>query len=258
MDPVFLAFASVSIVSLVSLCGVLAFSFSRASLRASMPILVGLAAGALLGDAFIHIIPESLEALSGLTFGLSALSGVVILFLLEKYLRWHHAHHADEEEHMGHEHYETGTHETRVHLAPLVIVADGLHNVVDGAVIAASYLVSPMLGVATTIAVFLHEIPQEIADYALLLHAGYSRLRALFWNFVSGLTALIGAGAVIVLGTQIEGVVAYLFAATAGAFIYLATTDLIPELHTNTSRQIGSFIAFLVGIALMGALTILE
>jgi zinc and cadmium transporter len=131
---------------------------------------------------------------------------------------------------------------------------------VDGAVIAASYLVSPALGFATTLAVFLHEIPQEVADYALLIHAGYSRVRALFWNFVSGLTALLGAGVVLIVGGEIETFGAYAAAVTAGAFIYLAAADLIPDLNKRTGvrSSLVSLGSFLVGIALMFALTLLE
>lgn len=259
MEPVTLTIVSVLVVSLVSLVGVAAFSLNQTFLNKILFALVGLAAGALLGDAFIHLIPESLEVIGDETnFGLAVLAGVSLFFILEKVLRWHHAHHANEESHEGHEIYEAD--ESHTHLAPMVIVADGVHNMVDGAVIAASYLVSPALGVATTIAVFLHEIPQEIADYALLLHAGYSRTKALFFNFLSGLTALIGAGVVLAVGGEVETFGAYAAAVTAGAFIYLAAADLIPELNRRTGvrSSVVSLSAFLVGIALMFALTLLE
>ncbi len=261
MDPVLLTVVSVLAVSLVSLVGVVAFSVHEATLRKYLSALVGLAAGALLGDALLHLIPESLAALGDeRVFGVAVLAGIIVFFVLEKYLRWHHAHHGPEEEHAGHEQFETGSHETQVHLAPMVVVADGLHNVIDGAVIAASFLVSPALGAATTLAVFLHEIPQEIADYALLIHAGFSRSKALFYNFLSGLTALIGAALVLWIGTDVESFGAYAAAVTAGAFIYLAAADLIPELNKTpgfkrSALEIG---AFLTGILLMLALTLLE
>lgn len=261
MEVALMTFGSVFLVSLVSLVGIAAFSVNEALLRRSLFALVGLAAGALLGDAVVHLIPESLEAIGDeRLFGLAVLGGIVVFFVLEKYLRWHHAHHANEEEHMGHEHYEVGTHETQVHLAPMVLVADGVHNMVDGAVIAASFLVSPMLGVATTVAVFLHEIPQEISDYALLIHSGYTRAKALFFNFLSALTALFGAALVLLLDDSLIGLGAYAAAFTAGAFIYLAAADLVPELHKSPAgrRSVLEFIAFLVGIGLMFALTLLE
>ncbi len=259
MDPVTLTLLSVTAVSFVSLVGVAAFSLHDNLLRTSLYALVALAAGALLGDAFIHLIPESLETIGNAShFGLASMGGVFLFFLLEKILRWHHAHHGREEEHIGHEHYEKdGSH---AHIAPLVLVADGIHNIVDGAVIAASYLISPALGLATTVAVFLHEIPQEIADYALLLHAGYSRSKALLWNFCSGLTALIGALIVLSVGSEVELFAAYAGAVTAGAFIYLAAADLIPDLNrsTGTRNSVITLGAFLVGVALMFALTLLE
>lgn len=259
MDPVTLTVLSVLAVSLVSLVGVAAFSLRLAFLKRSLTVLVALAAGALLGDAVIHLIPESLEVIGDETyFALAVLGGLALFFILEKVLRWHHAHHAGEDDHAGHERYEADA--THTHLAPMVLVADGIHNMVDGAVIAASYLVSPALGFATTVAVFLHEIPQEVADYALLLHAGYSRTKALLWNFASGLTALLGAGVVLYFGTEIELFGAYAAAVTAGAFIYLAAADLIPDLNRETSARasLSTLVAFLVGIGLMFALTLLE
>lgn len=263
MDITVMTLGSVFVVSLVSLVGVAAFSLREDLLRRSLYLLVGLAAGALLGDAIIHLVPESLEAIgSERLFGLTVMSGVVAFFILEKYLRWHHAHHGVEEEHEGHERFEKqgAGHEPHAHLAPMVLVADGVHNMVDGAVIAASFLVSPALGIATTIAVFLHEIPQEISDYALLIHSGLSRMRALFFNFLSGLTALLGAALVLLLNDSLESLGAYAAAFTAGAFIYLAAADLVPELHKTTAgrRSVLEFLAFVIGIGLMFALTFLE
>jgi zinc and cadmium transporter len=261
MDPILLTISSVFAVSLVSLVGIAAFSLHEAVLRKALFALVGLAAGALLGDAIIHLIPESLyEIGSERAFGVAVLGGIVMFFVLEKVLRWHHAHHAHESEHEGHEQYEHGGHDPHGHLAPMVVVADGLHNMIDGAVIAASFLVSPALGATTTLAVFLHEIPQEIADYALLLHSGMSRGMALFYNFLSGLTAFIGAGIVLVIGTSVESFGAYAAAVTAGAFIYLAAADLIPELNKSSKvrRSLIELTAFMVGILLMVGLTYLE
>ncbi len=248
-------------VSLVSLVGIAAFSLRQERLQRSLFVLVALAAGALLGDAIIHLIPESLEALGDERhFGVAVLGGLLAFFILEKYFRWHHAHHGPEEEHAGHEHYERGGHaDSTAHIAPLVLVADALHNVVDGAVIAGSFLVSPALGLATTAAVFLHEIPQEISDYALLIHSGYSRGRALFFNFLSGLTALLGAAVVLLLNGGIANLGAYAAAFTAGAFIYLAAADLLPALQRSPVKRAGiELVAFIIGIALMLALTFVE
>ncbi len=249
-------FVSILAVSLVSLVGIFILSLKQEAVRKALYILVGLAAGTLIGDAAIHLIPESLEAIGDeKTFGFALLLGVVVFFVLEKYLRWHHAHHGPEEEHLEEE-----KHNHPRHLAPMVLIADGIHNLVDGAVIAASFLISPVLGVATTIAVFLHEIPQEVADYALLVHSGLSRTKALVFNFLSALVAFVGAGAVILLDSTFESLEALIAAFTAGAFIYIAASDLIPELHKtrDVKRGIAELCALLLGIGLMFALTLLE
>lgn len=250
--------ASVALVSAVSLAGIAFLAMRAERLRAMMHVLVGLAAGALLGDALVHLIPQAFESgLGGTNFSLAALAGIVLFFVLEKYLRWQH-----------HEHDALHTHmptveevrEPTMPVGGLVLVGDGIHNFVDGAVIAASYAVSIPLGIATTIAVFLHEIPQEIADFALLLHAGFSRGRALFWNVVSTLTAVFGALAFLAVGKALAGIEPIAAAFTAGAFIYIAAADLVPELHEtkHPGRSAVQFIAMLVGIALMFALLALE
>src|SRR3989344_3535384 len=227
METIIYILISITAVSLVSFAGIAAFSMQGDLMKKTLFVLVGLAAGTLIGDAVIHLIPESLEGIGDeRMFGFALLSGIVVFFVLEKYLRWHHAHHGPEEEHVEEE-----AHHHPQHLAPLVLVADGIHNLVDGAVIAASFLISPVVGIATTTAVFLHEIPQEIADYALLVHSGLSRTRALFYNFLSALTAFLGAGLLLFLHAAFESVGAFAAAFTAGAFIYIAATDLIPELH---------------------------
>lgn len=254
-----LTIISVVLVSLVSLVGVLFLSVREARLRAIMHVLVGLAAGALLGDAVVHLIPEAFEAgLTGSIFSISVIAGMLVFFVLEKYLRWHHHEHDTAHTHVPSEE-ELRDSPVRP-LGRLILVGDGIHNFVDGAVIAASYAVSLPLGVATTIAVFLHEIPQEVADFALLLHAGYARARALLWNFVSALTAVLGALAFMAAGAVLEGLEPLASAFTAGAFIYIAAADLVPELHetTHPGRSTVELVAMLAGIALMFALLLIE
>lgn len=253
---IFFIFASIAAVSLVSFAGVAVFSLRESAMHKILFVLIGLAAGTMLGDAVIHLIPEALEGIGDeRMFGLAVLSGIVGFFILEKYLRWHHAHHGAEEEHVEEE-----THNHPRHLAPMVLVADGIHNLVDGAIIAASFLVSPVIGFTTAIAVFLHEIPQEIADYALLVHSGLSRTRALLYNFASGLIAFLGAGIVLMFHDSFESFGAIIAAFTAGAFIYIAATDLIPELHKTTDRKKRAIelVSFIIGILLMFLLTYLE
>jgi zinc and cadmium transporter len=256
---IFYALISVSVVSLVSLIGVLALSMNERALNVIMHALVGLAAGALLGDAFVHLIPEAFEGgLAAMQFSLTALAGMIVFFILEKYLRWHHHEHE-----VSHAHIPTAEEIQNQPVKPLgklILVGDGVHNFVDGVVIAASYSISLPLGIATTIAVLLHEIPQEISDFALLLHAGYTRARAALWNFISALTAILGALAFFALGDLIVGLQPYAAAFTAGAFIYIAAADLVPELHETKHPGKSAFelSAMLLGIALMFALLALE
>jgi zinc and cadmium transporter len=116
----------------------------------------------------------------------------------------------------------------------MVLIGDGAHNFIDGVLIASAYIVDTHLGFATTITVMLHEIPQEIGDFAVLLHSGYSKIRALFWNFLSALMALLGAGTVLFLQGSVEGIEAILLPLTAGNFLYIALADLIPALHKES------------------------
>lgn len=247
--------ASILTVSAVSLVGVFTLSMNASILSRAMHLLVGLAAGALLGDAFIHLIPEVFEnGIDPTAFSIAVLAGMVVFFVLEKYLRWHHHHHDEVHDACA------DCEPKKKPLGTLVLVGDGMHNFIDGAVIAASFLVSPALGVATTLAVFLHEIPQEISDFALLLHGGFSRARALFWNFVSALTALLGAGVFFATSSLFENIEPLAIAFTAGGFIYIAAADLIPELHEtkHPGRSLMQLIALLVGIGLMFALVLFE
>jgi zinc and cadmium transporter len=247
-----LAFASVLLVSLASLVGIGALSLSPRVLRTCVFALVSLAAGALFGDAIIHLIPKAFEgSASDVSVSLWILAGILTFFVLEQFLRWHHHHGADTEH----------TSESEVHpLGFLVLTADGLHNFIDGAIIAASYMVSIELGIATTIAVLLHELPQEIGDFALLLHAGFTSGRALLWNFVSGLIAFLGAGFVLVVGDTFGTPVPALLAIAAGSFLYIAGSDLVPELHKarTLKRSLIQFTMILVGVGIMYSLTFFE
>lgn len=251
METAVWALGSVVLVSLVSLVGIVALSFHENKLKAMMHALVALAAGALLGDGVIHLIPESLENMTAISFSAATLGGMVAFFILEKVLRWHHHHHTHD---IGHPEVVVNP------LGPLVLIADGVHNFIDGIVIGASYLISIPAGIATTIAVFLHEIPQEVGDFSLLLFAGYSKGKALFFNFLSGLTAVLGAVVAIVLGGTLESFNAFAGAVTAGGFIYIAAADLVPELqqkHSLSDTAVQVF-ALILGIAAMFALTLLE
>jgi len=239
---------SVLIISLVSFVGALTLVLKRDMLNKSIFLLVSLAVGALLGDVFIHIIPEAYEEMSDPTLiSFLIIGGILIFFILEKVLHWHH--HTTE-------HAENHPHP----IGKMVLVGDGVHNFIDGLIIATSYMVSVEVGVATTIAVILHEIPQEMGNFGVLVHAGYKTGKALWFNFLSALTAVAGAVVALMLGTITEEFALWLLPLAAGGFIYIALSDLIPELHKD--RRIGQgvvqVVAIIVGVASMALLLTLE
>lgn len=242
------AIGSVVIVSLVSLIGVFGLSLKEEWLKKYIFIFISLAVGALLGDAFIHLIPEAFkESSNSLLISILIISGILFFFILEKFLHWHH--HGDD------------TEENHIHpVGKLVLFSDGVHNFIDGVIITVSFLVSIPLGIATTLAVILHEIPQEIGDFAVLLHAGYTKARALWLNFLSALLALAGLIFALILGNTLQNFIIYFIPIAAGGFIYIAVADLIPELHKTkeTKYSFLQFLSLLLGVFLMIILTFLE
>ena len=236
---------SVLLISLISFVGVLTLVLKKDLLNKSVFVLVSLAVGALLGDVFIHIIPEAYESAVHPAFiSLTIIGGILLFFILEKLMHWHH--------HDGEENL--------LHVGRMVLVSDGVHNFIDGLMVAASYLVSIEVGVATTIAVILHEIPQEIGNFGVLIHAGYTKAKALWFNFLSALTSVLGAIVALALGSMTETFALWLLPITAGSFIYIALSDLIPELHKRIGLGQGTLqvIAIVVGVGAMAALLTLE
>ena len=254
------ALLSVLAISLASLAGALTLSLGKARLERIIFLLVSFAVGAMLGGALLHLIPESYETLGeGPQTGLLVLAGVVAFFILEKFLHWRHQHGAPEAlagatgHSHGHGHVLEGG--TVAPFALVNLVGSVAHNVIDGAIVAASYMVSLQTGLVTTFAVMLHEIPQEIGNFGVLVYGGYSPRRALFYNFVAGLGGLVGAGLVLLLGTGVEGLADWLLPITAGAFLYIAGSDLIPELNRRhsypASKAVGQLVMMLLGIGVM-------
>ncbi len=247
MESIWLsALGSVLIVSVASLVGVVTLSIRQEFLKRILTYLVSFSVGAFLGEIFLHILPEIAEVRFGIREGVYLLLGVLIFFALERIILWHHSH---------------DNHAESIHSAKyLVIVGDGLHNFIDGLVIAAAYLVSTELGIATTLAVLFHEIPHEIGDFAILIHGGWSRGKALLYNFLSALTSVLGALVVLVIAGNIKGPPTGLLALAGASFIYIAMSDLIPELHKErkVSRSILQFIWILLGALIMGLLLFLE
>jgi len=238
---------SVLIVSFASLLGVLTIVFKQYYLKGFLLFMVSFAAGTLLGDVFLHLLPELVsESDFSLSMGLSIILGILIFFVLEKVVHWRHCHMAVTKEH--------------IHpLAVMNLVGDALHNFIDGALIAGSYLLSIPVGIATTIAVLFHEIPQEMGDFSVLLHSGMKVKKALFLNFMSALSALLGVLLVLAAGLSAEATTEYIIPITIGGFLYIANADLIPELHKDVkvSNSIIQLISIVFGVAVMGALLFL-
>lgn len=239
---------SVFAVSLVSLAGAVTLVLGNARIHKILVLLVSFAAGTLLGDAFLHLIPEAFE--HGTTrVSVLILSGLLFFFVLEKLIHWRHCH-------------EEGCDEHGKALPYVVLAGDTLHNLIDGVIIAASYLVSVPVGIATTVAVLLHEIPQEIGDFGTLVYGGMSKAKALLFNFVSALAAVGGAVAVLVASSRSQQLAEMLVPFAAGGFIYIATADMIPELHKHGSHRVFDVIkqiaAFTLGIVIMYVLLFLE
>lgn len=244
------ALSSVLLISLISLVGVLTLGMDRQRLERILFLLVSLAVGALLGGAVIHLIPEAYEALdgNGRLVGVLVLVGVLAFFVLEKFLHWRHDHAVPETD---------GEHVHR-HVKPFAtmnLVGDASHNFLDGMIIAAAYMISFPAGIVATIAVALHEIPQEIGEYGVLVYGGYEPRQALLFNFLVSLSALAGAIFSLLLGSVVEGYAAYLLPITAGTFIYVAGSDLIPELHHHHSRpvvkSVWQLVMIIIGAGLM-------
>lgn len=252
---------SVFAISLISLVGLVTLSWKKEFLQKILFVLVGLAAGALFGDAFIHLIPEAFEHVENwIIISLLVLAGILTFFALEKFLRWHHHHHIEMEDEC-HALGEVGDQTGKIKpLGVLILTSDAIHNLVDGVIIAASFFISIEVGIATAIAVALHEIPQEIADFGLLIHSGMKRVQALTWNFATALFAVLGAGLTILVGAVLEEYVFHIGAFAAGAFIYIAGSDLVPEIHKtrNLKKSSIQFLSIIVGIVIMLSLVALE
>ena len=234
----FLIIISVVLVSLVSILGILIF-FKKKTLNRLLFFMVSFAAGTLLGAAFLDLLPEVIEEGFNEFTPLLILIGILSFFILEKFLHWHH-HHTEHE------------HETHA-FTYLNLVGDGIHNFLDGAVIAASFMTNTGLGIATTIAIIAHEIPQEIADFSVLIYGGFSKMKALVYNFLTALTAMIGALLTYFFSSAIEGSHTYIAAFAIGGFVYIAGTDLIPEIHKekDAKKSMLQLLMLALGIALI-------
>ena len=227
------------LISLFSLIGMATLAIKEKVLRKILLMLVGLSAGGLIGGAFFHLLPEALDSdLDTTAVFAFTIIGFLLFFLLEKFLFWRHCHKGKCEIH-------TFTY--------LNLIGDGIHNFIDGLVIIAAFLVDIRLGLVTTLEIALHEIPQEIGDFGVLVYGGFSKIKALIYNFVAALTVVGGVALGYLVGKEIQLTVPFLLSFAAGGFIYIAATDLIPEirLEKKLSKSLLSFGVFLLGILLM-------
>lgn len=239
---------SVALISLISLVGIFTLVIKTEALKKLIFVMVSFAVGGLLGDAFIHLIPESVETFGNASLvSLLVLAGIIAFFILEKFILWRHCHVPTSEDHPH----------------PVVfmnLIGDAVHNMFDGMAVAASYLISFPVGIATTIAVVLHEIPQEIGDFGILVHGGISPWRALALNLVSALFAIAGAMIALMIGPGSKEFLAALLPVTAGGFIYMAGSDLIPSLHGEKDfpKAWLQLVYILLGIAVMYTLRLIS
>jgi zinc and cadmium transporter len=239
---------SAVLVSVLALIGILTICIHKKHIEKVILLLVSFSAGALIGDAFIHILPEAVEEYGfTLELSLTVIAGMMAFFILEKFIHWHHCHQPEDKHHKA--------------FVITNLFGDGLHNFVDGLFIASSYMVSIELGIATTVAVALHEIPQELGDFGVLLHGGMKRWKAIKLNLFFALFAVGGAVLGLLIGSANESFLKFILPFTAGGFIYIANTDLFPELHKNSEKTKESFfhlVMILAGVAAMAGLLYLE
>ena len=242
------ALGSAAVVSLISLVGIVTMMVGVRRLDKVIPLLISLAVGGLFGDALVHLLPESFEkSTSTALTSFYVILGILLFFALERFLHWHHEHRA---------HSLNPVHP----VAYVNLVSDGVHNLLDGLIIGASYLVSVPIGLATTLAVALHEVPQEQGDFGILVHAGFTPRRALLMNFLSAILAFVGVVVSLAIGPNVTDYTLFMLPLTAGGFIYIAGSDLIPELHRERelSGSLAQFVVMVLAIGLMFLLLLLD
>jgi len=227
-------------IALLSLIGIVVLAIKEILLNKILLFFVSFLAGAMLGGAFFHLLPEAIEEFGEPVRLFSyTLIGISLFFIVERILRWHHCH-------------KVGC-ETHKHLGHLNLIGDAVHNMIDGLIIISSFSVSPALGIPVAISIALHEIPQEIGDFGVLIYSGFRKSKALIYNFISASTVIIGVVIGYFLIHRVDSVNMFLLPFAAGGFIYISTSDLIPEIHREKSlpKSLISFIVFIVALLFM-------
>ncbi len=252
MSSLLYAILAVAIVSILSLIGVIAISLRETTLDKLLFILVSFSAGSILGAAYLDLLPEAIEFLGEEQLSIVALYitlGFLGFFFLERFLYWYH----------GHVHgYESEVEEkmTIKKFVYLNLLGDAIHNLIDGMIIAASFFITIPVGIAATVAVIFHELPQEIGDFGVLIYGGFTRYRALLFNFLSASTAIVGVLISNYFSMSLENFVGFLVALAAGGFIYISASELIPEIQKekNIGKSMIQFVLFILGIVLIWSL----
>ena len=244
-----LGLTSVIVISAISLTGVLVLWLKDQQLKKILLYLVSFSVGGLFGDAFIHLIPEAIEESGfGTSISLLILLGILFSFVVEKFLQWRHCHIPTSSEHPH-------------SFAYMNLFGDAVHNLIDGLIVGGSYLASIPIGISTTLAVIFHEIPQELGDFGVLIHGGFSKKKAVWFNFLTALTAILGVIIVFVVGTTLEGFIPLLIPFAAGNFIYIAGSDLIPELRKDEpdlKKATLQVVSITLGVVIMLLVLLLE
>jgi len=232
------------LISIISFIGALTLFLKEKLLNKILLILVAFSAGALIGGAFLHLIPEAIEKVGVeetqlLKIFLYLLLGFSVFFILEQFINWHHHH--------------SISHPEITSFSYLILVSDGIHNFIDGFIIAASFVIAFPVGIITVLAVALHEIPQELGDFGVLIYGGFKKSKALLLNFLTGLIAVFGGIVGFFFSERIGDSIVFLLPFAAGNFIYIAASDLIPEIKNKetSKKSLLYFFVFLLGISLM-------
>ncbi len=243
---VLLAIFSVILVSPISIVFAIPFLLKKKIADKVLLFLLSLSVGVLLSTVFLKFLPEMHESRAGAFY---ILGGFLVMFILEKFVHCNHSRKCEDGE-CGHGH--------AYNLAPVNLTGDGIHNFIDGLIIAGAYAMNAGIGITATISIILHEIPQEIADFGILLYSGLSKKKAVIFNFLSAATAILGTIAGIFLAGNIHGFTEFMIPFAAGNFIYIAAANLVPQLHRRCKLKdtILHVIAILLGIGII-ALTMI-
>jgi zinc and cadmium transporter len=225
-------------IALIAFIGIFTLALKDKVLNKILLILISLSAGVLMGGAFLHLIPEALERNEVTDIFPIILVGFILFFVIEKVLHWRHCHKGKCDVHTFHY---------------MNLVGDSIHNFIDGLIIATSFIVSVPLGITTSIAIAAHEIPQEIGDFGVLIYGGFEKKKAITLNFIVALTIVFGGIVGYFISQRIEQAVLFLLPFAAGGFIYIAATDLVPEIkkEVDIKKSMGTLFVFVCGVLIM-------